>query len=100
MSLFKTIGQYYDMLKESGLTAEVRFFNSQKIRAIYYKGHIALSSSLSNEEARAILRDACYIADCPLHMAEGLTQHLYQLNEGSVAVWGPNSIALSSHQTA
>lgn len=100
MSLAKIIGQYKGRLDTCGLTAEVRFFESLDIRAIYYQGHVALSANATIEEAHRILLDACSIASCPIHMACVKTQHLRKIHNESVAVWGPDSLSKSSQNTA
>lgn len=96
MSISDIIRQHQDRLDACGLQAEVRFFRSPKIRAIYYKGHIALSTELTEDEAHEVLRSAIFIATSPVCMVYAVTAHLHILHDGSIAVWGPDSFSQSS----
>ena len=96
MSISEIIRQHQYRLEACGLQAEVRFFRSPKIRAIYYKGHIALSAQLTEDEAREVLHSACVIAMSPAHVARAVTAHLHIMHGASIAVWGPDSFPQSS----
>jgi len=96
VSISEIIKQHQKELEACGLQAEVCFFRSPKIRAVYYKGHIALSAQLTEDEAHEVLHSACVIATSPAHMAYAVTAHLHILHDGTIAVWGPDSFSRSS----
>ena len=96
MNLLEIIRQHKNRLQECGLTAELRFFQSENIKAIYYQGHIALSSGLTTEEAHEVLHSAYIIANSPAHIGRHVTQHLDLMFDDSVALWGPRFFSQSS----
>ena len=100
MSIINIINNYQHQLEACGLTAEVRFFDSPKIRATLYYAHLALSANLSEEEAHDILQCACIIGMTPVHLRAVVTQKLHILYGESVCVWGPDSSRKSSTYTA
>lgn len=100
MGISRIIGQFGQELSESGLEADVRFFHSPDIRAIYYQGHLAISTQATLEEAREILQTACQAALRPVDQAWEIISHLYIVHDGSVAVWKKDSFARPSKQTA
>ena len=101
MGLASIIEQFGEQLDKSGLVADLRFFQSTDIRAIYYRGHVAISTQATLEEAREVLWTVCQIALEPVDIGLSIAQRrLYILHNGSVAVWKRDSFLQPSNQTA
>ena len=100
MGISRIIENYSQELIKSGLEADVRFFQSPDIRAVYYQGCVAISTEATAEEAHEILQTACKAALSPVDMGLKIASRLYVLHDGSVAVWKRDSFAQPSNQTA
>ena len=87
MGIRRIIENYSQELSKSGLEADVRFFQSPDIRAIYYQGCVAISTEATAEEAHEILQTACHAGDYPVDVALQFVSRLYLLHNDSVAVW-------------